>query len=187
MGGADRGAGRGSARHPSPAERQVSAGGRDGLLHPLAEGRGHRRLVRAGPGLRHRQAARRGRRPGPVGTGMGQIDGYTVADYLLQHATRQRQDTRVPASTWDALLSHVRDRADAARLAESAEARRLADLLARHGDLDQAVQILRARGDAGDWSAADRLASLLAQQGRQEEADRLRRFGLNPDGSTANG
>jgi hypothetical protein len=43
--------------------------------------------------------------------------------------------------------------------------------------------------DAGEEAAASRLAELLAEllikQGRGEEAERLRRFGLNPDGSTA--
>ena len=58
------------------------------------------------------------------------------------------------------------------------------DLLAERGDLDQAEQLLRARADAGD-EAARRLAELLTQQGRGEEAERLRRFGLAPDGSTA--
>jgi hypothetical protein len=58
---------------------------------------------------------------------------------------------------------------------------RLADLLARRGDLDG----LRARADAGDRPAASRLAGLLIKQGRGEEAERLRRFGLNLDGSIA--
>jgi hypothetical protein len=48
------------------------------------------------------------------------------------------------------------------------------------------VQILRARADAGrgdtQW-----LAQLLTKQGRTEEAEQLRLFGLNPDGSTAGG
>jgi hypothetical protein len=57
---------------------------------------------------------------------------------------------------------------------------RLADLLAERGDLDG----LRARADAGDGDAG-RLADLLIKQGRGEEAERLRRFGLNPDGSIA--
>jgi hypothetical protein len=42
-------------------------------------------------------------------------------------------------------------------------------------------------GDGGDYGryAARKLAELLTRQGRGEEAERLRRFGLNPDGSTA--
>ena len=58
---------------------------------------------------------------------------------------------------------------------------RLAGLLADRGDLDG----LRARADAGDEYAARRLAELLMKQGRAKEAERLRRFGLNPDGSIA--
>ncbi len=53
----------------------------------------------------------------PAGTSMGQSDGYTVAEYLLQHATRERRTARVPASTWDALLVHICDPADTARVA----------------------------------------------------------------------
>jgi hypothetical protein len=40
---------------------------------------------------------------------MGQVSGYTVADYLVQHASRERRNTRVPASTWDAILGYIRD------------------------------------------------------------------------------
>ena len=46
--------------------------------------------------------------------------------------------------------------------------------------------ILRVRADAGDVNA-DQLAGLLAQRGRREDAERLQRFGLNPDGSIAYG
>ena len=86
---------------------------------------------------------------------MGQTDGYTAADYLLQHATRKRRTARVPASTWDALLSHTHDPGDAARLSDAVW--QLADLLARRGDLDE----LRCRADAGNRGAARRLAGLL--------------------------
>jgi hypothetical protein len=222
----------------------------------------------------------------PAGAGMGQIAGYTAADFLIQHATRDRRYARPPASTWDAILSHLRDPADTARLAGSARTRllyryaiplyrhaadagdrraarllaelladrgerdglsalaaagdltaafRLAELLAQRGDLDGLraradagdggaarrlagrgdTDGLRARADAGELMAAFRLAELLAQRGdldglraladagdghiaaqllvdllikrgRGEEAERLRRFGLNPDGSIAN-
>ena len=156
----------------------------------------------------------------PAGDGvMGWVAGYTVADYLLQHATRERRSVRVPASTWDALLSDIRDPADAARLAGSAEDRllyryaiplyrhavgaadygaatRLAGLLVRREDLDGAAQVLlpfahddrgvavllallqseqgdldelRARADAGDWSAAGQLLRLLAMRGDLDE------------------
>jgi len=196
-----------------------------------------------------------------------EILGYTVADYLLQHASRARRYVRVPASTWDAVLTYIRDPADAARLADSARNRllyryaiplyrhaadagdqfaaaQLADLVARRSDLHGA-EFLRARADAGDYDprlvnpladplaeagdldelraqadagdeeaarrlawllfmrgdldglraqvdagnghAARRLRWLLVAQGRGEEAGRLSRFGLNPDGSIARG
>ncbi len=54
-------------------------------------------------------------------------------------------------------------------------------LLADRGDLDG----LRAQLDAGTENAADLLVDLLLKQGRSEEAQRLRRFGLKPDGSIA--
>jgi hypothetical protein len=124
----------------------------------------------------------------PAGAGMGQTIGYTPADYLIQHATQKRRGDRVPSSTWDAALDHVRVPADAARLGYSAEdrllycyaiplyrraaaardwpaARQAADLLAERGDLDEAEQILRPAADAGDRGAARELAELLAQRG----------------------
>ncbi len=62
----------------------------------------------------------------PVGVGMGEVAGYLVADYRVRHASRERRYAQVPASTWDAVLSHIRDPADpadAARLAGSAKGR----------------------------------------------------------------
>ena len=129
----------------------------------------------------------------PAGAGvMGQVAGYTVADYLLQHASQERRAAHVPASTWDALLTHVHDPDDAYRLADSAERRllycyavplwrlaadagdrhaawRLAKLLAGRGDLDG----LRARADAGDRHAAERLAHLLAEKGDLDGAAQI--------------
>ena len=99
----------------------------------------------------------------PAGAGMGQVAGYTVADYLIQHASRERRYARVPASTWDALLSHIRDPADAARLADSARGR----LLYRY-----AIPLYRRAADAGDGYAAMRLAELLAERGRPGRAAR---------------
>ena len=126
--------------------------------------------------------------PRGADTGIGHVAGYVAADYLIQHAIRERRYARVPASTWDAILTHIRDPADAARLADSARNRllyryaiplyrhaaaaddwpaasQLAALLAQRGDLDGAEQILRARADAGDWRAASQLVELLAQRG----------------------
>ena len=128
---------------------------------------------------------------------MGQVAGYTVADYLIQHASRERRYARVPASTWDALLSHIGDPADAARLADSAQrtaavllrhpavparrrrrrqdaALRLAELLAERGDLDE----LRARADADDRHRrleAGRAAGRARRPGRAARPRRRRR------------
>jgi len=52
---------------------------------------------------------------------MGQIAGYTAADYLIQYVSRERRRARVPASTWDAVMGHIGDSADTYRLASSAE------------------------------------------------------------------
>ena len=124
----------------------------------------------------------------PAGAGMGRVAGYTVADYLIEHATRERRYARPPASTWDAIVNHVRDPADAARLARSAENRLLyryaiplyrraadvgdkgaagwlAGLLEGRGDLGEAEQILRALADAGGREAVQWLAALLARRG----------------------
>jgi len=134
----------------------------------------------------------------PAGAGMGQVAGYTAADYLIQHASGERRYARMPASTWDAAISHLRDPADTARLADSARnrllyryamplyrqaaavgdgdaARRLADLLAERGDLREAVQILRDRASVGDGDAARRLARLLAERGDLREAVQILR------------
>ena len=141
----------------------------------------------------------------PVAAGMGQVAGYTVADYLLQHASRERRAARVPASTWDALVGYLRDPADAARLADSAKGRllyryaiplyhhavdagdgfaasRLGELLAERGDLDGAEQFLRVGADAGDGFAASRLARLLADRG---DLDQLRARADAGDGYAA--
>ena len=114
------------------------------------------------------------------GATLGEINGYTVSDYLNQYASRERRSARVPASTWDAAIGNISDPADAARLAASANNRLLyryatplyrlaadvgdqhaalglADLLARRGDLDE----LRTRADAGDDYAAMLLVRLL--------------------------
>ena len=102
----------------------------------------------------------------PAGAGMGQIAGYTAADYLIQHASRERRSARVPASTWDAVLSHIRDPADAARLADSASNR----LLYRY-----AIPLYRHAADAGDQDAAMQLAELLAKRGDLDEAAQILR------------
>ena len=139
----------------------------------------------------------------PARADMGQVAGYTAADYLVQLASRERRYERVPASTWEAILSHISDPADTARLAHSARNRllyryatplyrhaaeagdgaaalRLAELLTERGDLneaaqihDRAVRILRAQAEAGDGAAASRLAELLTERGDLNEAAQI--------------
>jgi hypothetical protein len=134
----------------------------------------------------------------PVGTDMGQVAGYTAADYLIQQANRQRRYGRMPVSTWDAVLSNIDDPADAARLADSAKDRllyRYAIPLYRHaasagvwaaalglgwvlrirGDLDKAEQILRGLADLGDETACCWLADMLATRGDRDEAEQILR------------
>jgi TPR repeat protein len=129
----------------------------------------------------------------PAGAGMGQVTGYTAADYLVQHASRERRRARVPACTWDAFLSHIRDPDDAARLADSAGERALhrcavplyrraaeagsssamyslGFLLQGQGKADQAEQWYRKAAEAGHFGAMSNLAVLLREQGQAEEA-----------------
>ena len=78
-------------------------------------------------------------------------------------------------------LDELRARADISDGWVGVAALELAERLFQRGDLDE----LRARADAGDRGAVSRLPDLLIKQGRSEEAERLHRFGLNPDGSIA--
>ena len=59
-------------------------------------------------------------------------------------------------------------------------------MLTRREDLEKAEQFLCTRADGGDGDDRQ-LANVLARQGHGEEAERLRRLGLAPDGSTAIG
>jgi hypothetical protein len=95
----------------------------------------------------------------PVGAGMSQIAGYTVADYLIQFASRERRSVRMPATTWESILSHVGDPADAARLADSARDRLL---------YCYAVPLYRHAADVGDRNAALGLALLLVKRGDRD-------------------
>jgi hypothetical protein len=42
---------------------------------------------------------------------------------------------------------------------------------------------MKGLGDGPTAALAEALADLLANQGKSDEAERLRQFGLNPDGS----
>jgi hypothetical protein len=87
------------------------------------------------------------------------ISGWRLADLLARHGQLDELRARANTGEWFA-------------------ARRLADLLVKYGHLDE----LRARVGIGDEYADSRLADLLAK-GRDEEADQLRRLGLNLDGT----
>jgi tetratricopeptide (TPR) repeat protein len=72
----------------------------------------------------------------PAGAGMGQVAGYTAADYLIQRASQERRYALVPARTWDAALSYIRDPADITRLAFTlVESGRLAEALSLYDGL----------------------------------------------------
>ena len=122
----------------------------------------------------------------------GDVDGLSVRaaadDWYAGLLVRRDGDSRRAATDagdgFAGLLARhgdvdgLRTRADAG---DRDAARDLPLLLAQRGDLDG----LRARAGAGDGGAAQELAGLLIWQGRREEAERLRWFGLNPDGSIA--
>jgi hypothetical protein len=139
----------------------------------------------------------------PAGAGMGQVAGYIVADYLLQHASRKRRSARPPASTWNAALAHIHNPADAARLAASARNQllyrydiplyrraavvgdmnaslQIQELSARRGDLDE----LRVRAYFGDRWAAGQLARLPVESGVLDE---LRSWADAGEGHAAEG
>jgi hypothetical protein len=123
----------------------------------------------------------------PVAAGIGVVAGYTVADYLHQHARQVRRTVHLPEQAWQALTDHHHP-SDTIHLASSAARRgryayaetlyRFAsdagdpdategwiDLLAEQGRVDE----LRQRADAGNSFAAQLLADLLVEQGRLDE------------------
>jgi hypothetical protein len=125
-----------------------------------------------------------------AGTGtMGQITGYTAADYLIQHASCHRRSEHLPATSWNALTDHIHNPGDAHRVAGTAHNNRqlhayaiplyrraadagnrsaawlLVELLVERGDVAE----LRARADAGDEPAAYTLAALLTLRGDLDE------------------
>jgi hypothetical protein len=87
----------------------------------------------------------------PARADLGQSTGYVVADYLVQQVSSERGDAPVPVSTWEAIVSYVRDPKDAVRLGDSAASRQLRD---------QAAALYRYAANAGDERAALRLTSL---------------------------
>jgi len=95
----------------------------------------------------------------PVPTGMGQISGYTPADYLHQHALDVRRTIHLPGVAWQALVDHHHPD-DTGRLADNAE---------RRGQAHAATALYRRAADTGDTLATHRLVALLAEQDSVDE------------------
>ena len=100
----------------------------------------------------------------PAGAGMGQVAGYTVADYLIQHASRERRYARVPASTWDAALRYIRDPDDTARLAWEASS---------VGRVEHVEKAFERAFTEKEYTVAAELAYCLGTAGREERAIQL--------------
>jgi tetratricopeptide (TPR) repeat protein len=96
-----------------------------------------------------------------AGLRMGEVAGYVVADYLLQHGQRIRRAVSPPASLWDSVVAHTTDFDDRLRLADQARWRDLS----RH-----AVLLLTPAAEAGDTDAMRLLGTLLWYAGHKEEA-----------------
>jgi predicted negative regulator of RcsB-dependent stress response len=62
---------------------------------------------------------------------------------------------------------------------------RLAELLAGQGRFDEAIAALQTHTEAGCDMGTSHICKLLDVQGKRDEADRLRRFGLTADGKIA--
>jgi hypothetical protein len=97
------------------------------------------------------------------------------------HPLRQLSRNLSPSRPSKNVGTRLRARAAAG---DRQAAGRLANLLTERGDLD-GPRARAATGDGDGDGDAGRLADLLIKQGRDEEAERLRRFGLNPDGPIA--
>jgi TPR repeat protein len=132
------------------------------------------------------------------GLRMGEVAGYEVADYLLQHGQTTRRVIPPPGSVWDSLAAHTSRPEDRNRLAGSALRRglrwhgvRLATPAAEAGDTE-AMRILTilywSAGqrdamrewigraiDADDPGVLAQLASKLEEAGELQEAEELLR------------
>lgn len=75
----------------------------------------------------------------PVASGMAEVGGYTVAEYLHQHAVNERMYLRIPEAAWQAALEHIGDDHLVGRLAyalfrlgDPADAEKVADEALAH-------------------------------------------------------
>ena len=110
----------------------------------------------------------------PVAARLGELDGYVVADYLRQHGQRKRAMIVPPDSLWSAVGKHVTDADDLGRAADSARYRRL---------VGHAERLGRPAASAGVPWALFRLAELLDELGRLEEAELLWREAVAAGGA----
>ena len=129
----------------------------------------------------------------PAPAGLGAVAGYQVADYLLQHARRSRRAAVPPTTWWRALGEHCDDKGDLSRLAQAAMARArfecvellyrrrgddgdaeaasaVAEVLARKGWIDEAIQVLGNPAVVRVPFVSRRLTELLLEQDRVAEA-----------------
>ena len=117
--------------------------------------------------------------------GVGDPDGYLLADYLVQHASANWR-ILPPVELWDALAAHTASAADHDRIADSArqsaywrhaalhlrsvgDTSALARLLERAGRVDEAVE-LWPPAEHGHAFPVEALAGLLERAGRLDEA-----------------
>ncbi|MEV7287538.1 hypothetical protein AB0O01_23710 [Streptomyces sp. NPDC093252] len=100
--------------------------------------------------------------------GMGHLDGYRVADYLLHHTGRAQRFVPPPETFWQACADHLSDPTDLVRTGAAAVARQR---------LAAAVPLLRRAIEAGSAPAMQVLGDLYRrtgdEAGAQEMADRL--------------
>jgi TPR repeat protein/transcriptional regulator with XRE-family HTH domain len=95
-----------------------------------------------------------------LGLRMGEVAGYEVADYLLQHGQTTRRAIPPPGSVWDSLAAHTSRPEDRNRLAGSALSRNLR----WHG-----VRLATPAAEAGDTEAMRILTILYSSVGHHEE------------------
>ena len=110
------------------------------------------------------------------GKEMGTTVGYEVADYLLQYGHRKRGAQVPPESAWTAYVTHLVDPDDLLNVAESAKNR----CLFRHEAL-----LYRAAVAANIPDARGKLAQMIMEQERIEEAERLWREAIAAGESVA--
>lgn len=95
-----------------------------------------------------------------AGPGMGNVAGYEVSDYLLQHITSARHASPVPATTWRAIVAQADNPEDLAALASSADSRMF---------YVTAIPLYRRLAESGETTAALRLTQLLVQAAASDE------------------